>query len=205
MEAGIFEVPAAFLRVALEFTDPSADLPAPKPSPCLHKSFKTVDMPLKQPQLPENKLPTLARYITDHDPTGLAIFSDKFDEILPRQELAHGARFSLGCTSHTTPVNMTDDKDLANYQSDLDGKPGIKIPGGTVLRVVDMQPGAISRMHRIVSLDYGVVIEGEVELLLDSGEVRLMRRGDLAVQGGTNHAWRNISTTNWARMMYVLR
>jgi quercetin dioxygenase-like cupin family protein len=60
-------------------------------------------------------------------------------------------------------------------------------------------------MHRTVSLDYGVVIEGEVELVLDSGETRVLRRGDVAVQRGTMHAWRNTSRTEWARMMYVLQ
>ncbi len=61
-----------------------------------------------------------------------------------------------------------------------------------------MMPGATSPMHRTVSLDYGVVLEGEVELVLDSGEVRLLKRGHVAVQRGTNHAWRNASKSEWA-------
>ena len=60
-------------------------------------------------------------------------------------------------------------------------------------------------MHRTVSLDYGVVLEGEVELVLDSGATRILKRGAIAVQRGTNHAWRNPSTTRWARMLYVLQ
>jgi quercetin dioxygenase-like cupin family protein len=60
-------------------------------------------------------------------------------------------------------------------------------------------------MHRTVSLDYGVVLIGEMELVLDSGETRVMKVGDVAVQRGTNHAWRNTSKTEWARMMYVLQ
>lgn len=68
-----------------------------------------------------------------------------------------------------------------------------------------MRPGLLSPMHRTVSLDYGVVLEGEVELVLDSGETRLLKRGDVAVQRGTNHAWRNTSETEWARMMYILQ
>ena len=68
-----------------------------------------------------------------------------------------------------------------------------------------MAPGATSPMHRTVSLDYGVVLEGEVELVLDSGEKRLLQRGDVAIQRGTNHAWKNTSDTKWARMMYVLQ
>jgi len=60
-------------------------------------------------------------------------------------------------------------------------------------------------MHRTVSLDYGIVLVGEVELVLDSGETRLMKTGDICVQRGTMHAWRNTSPTEWARMMYVLQ
>lgn len=59
-------------------------------------------------------------------------------------------------------------------------------------------------MHRTVSLDYGVVLIGEVELVLDSGEVELLKVGDIAIQRATMHAWRNTSETEWARMLYVL-
>lgn len=60
-------------------------------------------------------------------------------------------------------------------------------------------------MHRTESLDYGVVLEGTVELALDSGEIRIMNRGDLCVQRATNHAWKNITENDgWARMMFVL-
>jgi len=45
-------------------------------------------------------------------------------------------------------------------------------------------------IHRTRSLDYVIVLEGEIDLLLDEGEVRL-RAGDVVVQRGTNHAWIN--------------
>jgi hypothetical protein len=60
-------------------------------------------------------------------------------------------------------------------------------------------------MHRTVSLDYGIVLEREIELVLDSGETRLMCRRDVAIKRGTMHAWRNTSATEWARMVYVLQ
>jgi quercetin dioxygenase-like cupin family protein len=60
-------------------------------------------------------------------------------------------------------------------------------------------------MHRTVSLDYGIVIEGEIELILDSGERKKMVAGDIAVQRGTMHAWRNMSDAKWARMLYILQ
>ena len=153
----------------------------------------------------DNDLPVINRFITDHDTKGKAVFTTRVKEELQWQELPDGARFCLGYTTNDIPVNMNKERDVSNYEKYLENKPGIMIPGGTVLRLVDMKPGATSPMHRTVSLDYGVVLEGEVELVLDSGEVRLMRRGDVAIQRGTNHAWRNASPTSWARMLYVLQ
>jgi len=72
---------------------------------------------------------------------------------------------------------------------------------------VDFAPGKDVEplMHRTESLDFGVVLEGTVELILDSGETRIMNRGDICVQRATSHAWRNVTKDNgWVRMMFVL-
>ena len=58
-------------------------------------------------------------------------------------------------------------------------------------------------MHRTKSLDYAVIIAGEVELILDSGEVQRLKVGDVVVQRGIMHAWHNPSETQWARMFTV--
>lgn len=57
-----------------------------------------------------------------------------------------------------------------------------------------------------MSIDYGIVLEGEFELILDSGESRIMRRGDISVQRATAHRWRNITAggNEPGRMLYVL-
>lgn len=61
-------------------------------------------------------------------------------------------------------------------------------------------------MHRTQSLDYGLVVEGEVEMELDDGVKVTLRRGDVAVQRGTIHGWRNVSPNGgWARMFFVLQ
>lgn len=60
-------------------------------------------------------------------------------------------------------------------------------------------------MHRTQSLDYGVVMEGSVVALLDSGEEQVMHRGDVMVQRATMHAWRNRSETDPARMLFCLQ
>ncbi|MCJ1392595.1 hypothetical protein MMC18_005465 [Xylographa bjoerkii] len=118
--------------------------------------------------------------------------------------------------STSTPIpSFTQDADLhANAALDLATVP-LVIPNGTACRVVDIGPLSVSvdketgkeatpLMHRTQSLDYGIVVSGEVELILDSGETRTMRQGDVAVQRGTMHAWRNKSETEWCRMVFVL-
>jgi len=57
-------------------------------------------------------------------------------------------------------------------------------------------------MHRTETVDYGVVIEGELTLVLDDSEVQL-RPGSVVVQRGTNHAWANRSDKP-CRMLFVL-
>lgn len=57
-------------------------------------------------------------------------------------------------------------------------------------------------MHRTETVDYGVVIEGEMTLVLDTGEVAL-KPGSVVIQRGTNHAWANRSGKP-CRMLFVL-
>jgi len=57
-------------------------------------------------------------------------------------------------------------------------------------------------MHRTQTLDYGIVIEGELTLILDRSETTV-RAGDIIIQRGTNHAWANRSDKN-CRVAFVL-
>ncbi|KAK0384831.1 hypothetical protein NLU13_7309 [Sarocladium strictum] len=150
-------------------------------------------------------LRSLKRFITTHDPSGRTTFVDSLSEEAPFQTLPDNVDFALCYATDKFPVPLTDEADVDTYKKYTKELPGIAIPTGTVLRVVDIPPAATSPMHRTVSLDYGVVLEGEVELRLDSGETRIMGRGDMSVQRGTNHAWRNTSDSSWARMLYVLQ
>lgn len=161
-------------------------------------------------QHPKN-IPDIHRYITDHNSSGEAVFNTTHQEKLDWQEVGT-ADFALGYTTSSYPVRFYDKAkndttaDITEYSHYLEEKPGIVVPGGTVLRIVDMEPGATSPMHRTVSLDYGVVLEGAIELILDSGEKRVMRRGDVSIQRGTMHAWKNVAPEGqWSRMLYVLQ
>ena len=103
--------------------------------------------------------------------------------------------------------------------------------GGTILRIIDFppeptDPGTLKRglhatfagmyqdaqhdgrdgkhpgMHRTDTIDYAIVLEGEIYAVMDEGET-LMRAGDVLIQRGTNHAWANRSTKT-ARIAFVL-
>lgn len=153
---------------------------------------------------PPNTLRQPYRLITDHNEKGEAVFSKAMPEEVPYVQINNDADFGLCYATKQTPVSFANKKDIETYSEYLKTPPGIMIPGGSVLRYVDVPPGLTSPMHRTVSLDYGVVVEGEVELILDSGETRIMKRGDVSVQRGTMHAWRNTSQTEWSRMLYIL-
>ncbi|WP_315761125.1 cupin domain-containing protein [Sphingomonas sp. Y38-1Y] len=63
-------------------------------------------------------------------------------------------------------------------------------------------PARHALMHRTETIDYGIVLEGELTLIMDEGET-VVRAGDIVVQRGTNHGWSNRSDAN-CRVAFVL-
>ncbi|KAI5821284.1 hypothetical protein BZA77DRAFT_273004 [Pyronema omphalodes] len=151
----------------------------------------------------ETHLRPIQRLITTHNETGQAIFSTQLPETVPTHEVVPGLNFTLNYTTSGFPASISNDEDIPSQPSQPSQSSSLAIPNGTVCRIVEFAPGSEPIMHRTVSLDYGIVLEGEVELELDSGEKRRMGRGDVAVQRATMHAWRNVGE-GWARMCFVL-
>jgi quercetin dioxygenase-like cupin family protein len=73
---------------------------------------------------------------------------------------------------------------------------------GSRFIVMEFAPGIASEMHRTETIDYIVMLSGEIEMDMDDSTVKL-RAGDIMVQRGTNHAWVNRSTAP-ARLAIVL-
>lgn len=73
---------------------------------------------------------------------------------------------------------------------------------GSRFAVIDFPPGNTPHTHRTETLDYVIVIEGEIEMDMDDSTVK-MKAGDIMVQRGTNHAWANRSAAR-ARVAFVL-
>lgn len=166
------------------------------------------DRPANPTQVPSN-LPGVTRHITGHSPTGRAIVVSS----TPGQWTSlmnDTAAFNVVYTTSTFPPDLNNDADLAAHErtiSDPARPLGLVHPGGTVCRIVDFGPGTEPLVHRTQSLDYGVVLEGEVDMILDDGVVvQRMGRGDVAVQRATNHGWKNVTPDGgWLRMLFVLQ
>jgi quercetin dioxygenase-like cupin family protein len=75
-------------------------------------------------------------------------------------------------------------------------------PNGTRFTVNDIPPGRTGPMHRTETIDYVIVLKGEVEMEMDDSTISL-KAGDVLVQRGTNHAWINRGTGP-ARIAFIL-
>lgn len=62
---------------------------------------------------------------------------------------------------------------------------------GTIFRIVRYEPGVAPRNHRTETIDYAVVMSGEIDMRLDDGVVVRLRAGDTLVQQATLHDWIN--------------
>ncbi|KAF2014388.1 hypothetical protein BU24DRAFT_213615 [Aaosphaeria arxii CBS 175.79] len=150
---------------------------------------------------PAEGLPTPQRFITTHDAEGRSVF-------LPTDSGDHQAIMVAGAASQSimystdkVPINLNEEHDV-KWASE--NQPGLHVYNGVCVRTIDFAPGAESIMHRAITLGVGTVCEGEFEFSLDSGEKRIMRPGDVSVNRGTMHKWKNLSETKSARMIYFL-
>lgn len=147
-------------------------------------------------ELSDSGLPSVQRVVTGHDAQGRAVF--KSEDVTPTKMIPSGdAAFLTVWTTATVPADNNDETDGRERDA------GLTLNQGSVIRIVDMLPGKESPMHRTNSIDYGIVIEGEIELELDDGAKRTVRQGGIIVQRGTMHLWRNTSD-KVCRIAFVL-
>ena len=134
------------------------------------------------------------RVVTGHDAEGKSVILS--DGLAPQSEdtrrPSSGATFlEMWNAPDPVPV-LTSAPPHEPNQRDFTIMPA----SGHLIRVIEIFPasagGRRTAMHRTSTLDYVVVIDGEVVLILDDSEVTL-GRGDVVVQRGTNHAWENRS------------
>jgi mannose-6-phosphate isomerase-like protein (cupin superfamily) len=164
------------------------------------------------------------RIVTTHDASGKAIVG--FDAVLPvsggEPELAVEV-YNFWITDET-PADLTKTGDRAARQIGIPPP-----PNGSIFRIVDfhpttrameqLDPNFLSKivghepkpgakplrhpgMHKTRSIDYAIIMSGEIDMLLDDSEVHL-KAGDVLVQQGTIHAWVN-NGNETCRIAFIL-
>jgi mannose-6-phosphate isomerase-like protein (cupin superfamily) len=160
----------------------------------------------------------IRRVVTGKDATGkaVAILDDVATSVHRREEL--GVTNTLLWVTDSNPADLSSREDTANR------KIGITPPaGGTILRVIEFAPETEVKadyetrlrnfqalgvapegesrqkprhpaMHRTRTIDYALILSGEIDMLLDDSEIHL-KAGDVVIQRGTNHAWVNRGKT----------
>ena len=128
----------------------------------------------------------IRRVVTGHNADGRAVV--KIDEICRNLiSTRKGQQSCVVWTTDTAPANNDTDEDAAQRPV------GTTLAGGTVFRIVRYDPGVAPRNHRTDSIDYAVVLAGEIDMELDSATAKL-KAGDVLVQRGTIHNWINRGT-----------
>ena len=128
----------------------------------------------------------IRRVVTGHDASGRAVV--KIDEIAKNHVSSRpGATACVVWTTEGFPVDNTGEEDAGLR------KTGTTLDDGTVFRILELAPGVTPRNHRTDSIDYAVVMSGEVDMELDDTKVHL-KAGDVLVQRGTIHNWVNNGT-----------
>jgi len=163
------------------------------------------------------------RVVTGHDAQGTALVL--MDGDIESVKRSAGVSSALLWVTDETPADMAGSADRGARSIGVPPP-----PNGSILRVVDFPPvsgeikvdnaaftaemgiNAQNRrkgkytdhpfMHRTKSIDYAIVLAGEIDMLLDDSKVHL-KAGDIMVQQGTNHAWVNNSTKP-CRIAFIL-
>jgi len=154
----------------------------------------------------------MRRVVTGHDANGRAVVL--FDGESPHRfvlEKAGGLKLTEIWETRSSPADNSGSNDAADHEHRIE-----PVGGGSVFRVIEYPPDSVRLktldpdrffhsmgaqaadaatrrhpgMHKTDTIDYCVVLSGEIWAVFDSGEV-LLRAGDVLVQRGTSHAWSN--------------
>jgi mannose-6-phosphate isomerase-like protein (cupin superfamily) len=149
--------------------------------------------------------PVPRRVVTGHTPTGVSVVVSDGPVPVSRQLPDDGVAFHEIWNTAGAPAPITAVEAVDPTSRELAVPPPHK---GTKIRINDFAPGHLderglqSPVHRTASVDYGIVLQGEITLILDDSEVTL-HAGDVVVQRGTDHAWANRSSAP-ARVAFIL-
>jgi quercetin dioxygenase-like cupin family protein len=133
------------------------------------------------------KYPPIRRVVTGHDNNSVAkAIMD--GEASNHKGGASGAQSTLIWITEGAPAEMPVGEQVEDLGARILGTP--PPANGTRFAVITFPPGNPGRMHRTETIDYVIVMQGELDMDMDDSTVKL-KAGDVMVQRGTNHAWVN--------------
>jgi quercetin dioxygenase-like cupin family protein len=146
-----------------------------------------------------SKFPPIRRVVTGHDADNIAkvlIDAPATNVKNPNSE----ARSTLMWITDKNPAAIGIGENIEDMGARVVGTP--PPANGTRFCVIDFPPGNHPHMHRTETVDYVIILDGEIEMDMDDSTVKL-KAGDIMIQRGTNHAWANRSNKP-ARVAFVL-
>jgi quercetin dioxygenase-like cupin family protein len=143
--------------------------------------------------------PPIRRVVTGHDANGTAKVLIDGPANNRRTSKSGGVSTLIWCTDRT-PADISVGENVEDMGARLLGTP--PPPNGTRFTVNDIPPGRTGPMHRTETIDYAIVLSGEIDMETDDSTIKL-KAGDVLVQRGTNHAWINHGTEP-ARVAFIL-
>jgi len=138
---------------------------------------------------PNRSVTSRLLWVTDQTPADIAGSADRAATNIGIAPPKHGSIFRIIDIPPTPPEIEKLDSDYLHKQiGDLAPKRGL--------------PPRHPLMHRTLTVDYAIIMQGEIDMLLDNSEVHL-KAGDVLIQQGTNHAWVNRGTEP-CRIAFIL-
>ncbi|RDW80269.1 hypothetical protein BP6252_04907 [Coleophoma cylindrospora] len=152
----------------------------------------------------------MSLFVTTHNTNGKATVVKELQNEYHEMPIPIGT-IKMLWSNHEFPMNLSTEADIEQYKHDRTNKffPGeqrICPEKGAATCMISMKPGAESAPHRTMTLDVIVILEGEIEFHLDSGEKMVAVAGDTIVQRGTMHKWVNVTPNGgWAKWVAFIQ
>jgi len=131
--------------------------------------------------------PPVRRVVTGHDANNVAKVLIDAPATNSRNPPSGLTTTLMWCTD-AMPCDMPVGENIEDMGARKLGTP--PPPNGTRFTVIDFPPGCPPSMHRTETIDYVIVLSGEIDMDMDDSTVKL-KAGDVVIQRGTNHAWAN--------------
>lgn len=129
----------------------------------------------------------MAHFITTHNNSNQSIFSTSSTNERHAQDIK-GTKVEMVYTFKDSPPDLSSEDDIKQY----DQHAGLGSDSKYAAVIGSFPPGAETPFHRTMTVNIGVILDGTVELHLDSGEMRTLKKGDSYTQRGTMHKWKNV-------------